>query len=77
MVNAGAARFVTGDPITMFETDVAEVCRHAPNTTVTAVHMEVINHCLLSRDDLRAFLEDQSLSQQVLIPADGERLDFS
>jgi hypothetical protein len=33
---------------------------------VIAVHMEAINHCLLSRAELRA------ASPGVLIPADGE-----
>ena len=77
VVNAGAAQFVTGDPITMSERDVAEVCRHATETTIIAVHMEAINHCLLSRDDLKTFLKVQNLSQQVMIPADGERVEFS
>ncbi len=77
VVNAGAARFVTGDPITMSDTNVAEVCHHAPETTVIAVHMEAINHCLLSRDDLQAFLDGENLSQRVRIPADGERMNFS
>lgn len=77
VVNAGAARFVSGDPITMSETDVVEVCRHAPETAVIAVHMEAINHCLLSRDDLQVFLAGENLSQQVVIPADGERLNVS
>jgi len=77
VVNAGAAQFVTGDPITMSERDVAEVCRHATETTIIAVHMEAINHCLLSRDDLKTFLKGQNLSQQVVIPADGERVEFS
>ena len=61
VVNAGAAQFVTGDPITMSERDVAEVCRHATETTIIAVHMEAINHCLLSRDDLKTFLKVQNL----------------
>ncbi len=77
VVNASAAQFVTGDPITMSDRDVAEVCRHASETNVIAVHMEAINHCLLSRDGLKSFLEGQNLSQQLVIPADGERLEFS
>ena len=77
VVNAGAAQFVTGEPITMSDTDVAEVCYHASETTIIAVHMEAINHCLLSRDDLQAFLDGEDLSQRVHIPADGERINFS
>ncbi len=77
VVNAGAAQFVTGDPITMSDTDVADVCHHASDTTIIAVHMEAINHCLLFRNDLQAFLDGEDLSQRVRIPADGERISFS
>jgi hypothetical protein len=77
VVNAGAAQFLTGDPISMSETHVAEVCRHAPLTSVVAVHMEAINHCLLARSEPKDFLDSQNLSQEVLIPADGESMEFS
>lgn len=76
VVNAGAARFTSGDPITMTAEDVVEVCRHAPEATVVAVHLEAINHCLLTRGDLRSHLKREGLSGQVSIPADGERMAF-
>lgn len=72
VVNAGAARFNEGDPITMTAGDVAEVVRHANEAIVVAVHMEAINHCLLGRGELRSGLGDG----RVLIPADGETLAF-
>lgn len=75
IVNAGAAQFLVGDPITMTAADVAAVCRELPNAQVIAVHMEAINHCLLSRADLRRELEAQGLSDRVLIPADGEVIE--
>jgi L-ascorbate metabolism protein UlaG (beta-lactamase superfamily) len=76
VVNAGAARFNVGDPITMTAEDVARVCRHAPGAAVVAVHMEAINHCLLARDELRSYLERVGLSEQALIPLDDERMSF-
>ena len=75
-VNTGAARFNTGDPITTTAPDVAEVNWQAPYTAVVAVHMEAINHCLLTRGELREFLDGQNLPQNVFIPADGERIEF-
>jgi len=39
IVNAGAAQFLTGDPITMTAADVGQVCRTLPSTRVIAVHM--------------------------------------
>jgi L-ascorbate metabolism protein UlaG (beta-lactamase superfamily) len=76
VVNAGAAQFLTGGAITMTAEDVAAVCAAAPDATVVAVHMEAINHCLLTRADLRRFLDEREISARVLIPADGERLGF-
>ena len=75
VVNAGAARFLEGDPITMTAEDVAGVCRAAPEALVVAVHMEAINHCLLTRDELREELRRAGLADRVEIPADGETLE--
>ena len=75
VVNAGAARFLEGDPITMTAEDVARVCRAAPEARVIAVHMEAINHCLLTRADLAGALDEQGLAGRVEIPADGEKLE--
>ncbi|AIQ51060.1 MBL fold metallo-hydrolase [Paenibacillus sp. FSL R7-0331] len=72
IVNAGGARFVTGGPITMDEQDVVEVCRHAQDAAVIAVHMEAINHCLVTREMLRVRLAEEGLLERVFIPADGE-----
>jgi L-ascorbate metabolism protein UlaG (beta-lactamase superfamily) len=76
VVNAGAAQFVEGGPITMDGADVADLTQNAPWTQVVAVHMEAINHCLLTRDALRAKLAGLGLAAYVAIPADGEELAF-
>jgi len=76
VVNAGGARFLEGNPITMTAADVTRVCRHTPRMQVVAVHMEAINHCVLTRAELAARLEDAKLRQQVVIPEDGEWIDF-
>ena len=77
VVNAGAAQFTTGGPITMTALDVAKVCRYArKESQVIAVHMEVINHCLLRRDELDRELTNFRLRERVAIPADGEILRF-
>jgi L-ascorbate metabolism protein UlaG (beta-lactamase superfamily) len=74
VVNAGAARFLQGDPITMDAEDVIETARAAPRATVVAVHLEALNHCPLSRSDLRAAVDDAGVGGRVVIPADGETL---
>ncbi|MGO4271711.1 MBL fold metallo-hydrolase [Paenibacillus sp. TAF58] len=72
VVNAGGARFAAGDPITMDADDVADLCRYAPYTKVVAVHMDTINHCLVTRADLHSRLTAEGLLDQVLIPGDGD-----
>lgn len=70
VVNAGGARFLQGDPITMTAEDVMQVCRTAPKAEVVAVHMEAINHCLVTRKDLAHAAHQAGV--KVKIPADGE-----
>lgn len=72
VVNAGGARFLTGGPITMDDDQIVSLCNHAPNTQVIAVHMDAINHCLVTRADLRQRLEAEELTHRVTIPEDGE-----
>lgn len=76
MVNAGGARFLQGDPITMDGPDVADVKRLAPDAHVIAVHMDAINHCMMPRVDLASYLTSEQLDGQVLIPRDGESFEF-
>jgi L-ascorbate metabolism protein UlaG (beta-lactamase superfamily) len=66
VVNAGGARFLEGDPITMTPEDVAATADAAAPGRVVAVHMEAINHCLVTRANLRSALGDR-----VVIPEDG------
>jgi L-ascorbate metabolism protein UlaG (beta-lactamase superfamily) len=72
VLNAGGARFLEGDPITMIPEDVIEVCRSAPQAQVIAVHMEAINHCLVTRADLAFQLEAARVIDQAAIPQDGD-----
>ena len=67
VLNGGEAQFEHGEPITMGVEDV-EAVRDATDAAVAVVHMEAINHCLLSREELRSETED------VLVPEDGERI---
>ncbi|MCM3703854.1 MBL fold metallo-hydrolase [Paenibacillus macerans] len=72
VVNAGGARFNVGGPITMDAEQIVELCRYNSDTQVIAVHMEAINHCLVTRSDLRQRLETEDLLQRVTIPEDGQ-----
>lgn len=75
VLNAGGAQFLTGDPITMTATDVEHVCAASPDSKIIAVHMDAVNHCLLTRKELRAFIKEHRLNQ-VYVPQDGEALEW-
>lgn len=72
----GAARFNQGDPITMGTQDILQVCKQAPAAKVVVLHMEAINHCLLTRVELTQFLQQEGLDNRVQVPTDGQWLDF-
>ena len=69
VVNAGGAEFLEGGLIIMGAGDVREVAARVP--TVVAVHMEALNHCHLTRVELRQAVPG------VLVPEDGETLELS
>jgi L-ascorbate metabolism protein UlaG (beta-lactamase superfamily) len=68
VVNAGGASFLEGGLIIMGSEDVREVVSRVP--IVVAVHMEALNHCHLTRAELRAAVPD------VLVPEDGQTLEL-
>jgi L-ascorbate metabolism protein UlaG (beta-lactamase superfamily) len=76
VVNAGAAQFLVGGPITMTAAEVCRVCRELPSAQVVAVHMEAVNHCGLTRDGLRTALIHGGLDARVQIPVDGAVLNW-
>lgn len=76
VVNAGAACFTESDPITMTAADVLATAEHADRARLLAVHMDAVNHCLLSRSELRTELATSGVGERVLIPEDGEHLTF-
>jgi L-ascorbate metabolism protein UlaG (beta-lactamase superfamily) len=67
VLNGGEAQFEQDEPITMGVEDINAV-RDATDALVAVVHMEAINHCLLSREELRSETED------ILVPEDGEQI---
>jgi L-ascorbate metabolism protein UlaG (beta-lactamase superfamily) len=73
---AGAAQFLTGGPITMDKEDILKVAKKTPGTKIVVAHMESWNHCLLSREELTYFVEENGLINQIYIPKDGEEIQL-
>lgn len=76
VVFSGAARFLTGDPITMTAEDVGRLAQSSEAGRVFVAHMETWNHCLLSRTELREHLDRLGLSERVHVPEDGEIVTY-
>jgi len=74
IVNAGAAQFTSGGPITMTSDDVIAVSNAIPEAIVVAVHMEAINHCLLTREELLQAVKIAGIGSQLRVPKDGEQI---
>ncbi|GED30517.1 MBL fold metallo-hydrolase [Brevibacillus centrosporus] len=76
VVFGGAAQFLVGDPITMTKEDIVQVAQTAPGSQVFVAHMEVWNHCLLSRSELREYVGENKLAERVQIPQNGETIEY-
>lgn len=73
VIPAGGARFDVGGDIIMGLADVLEFATLSEGTVV-ANHLEAINHCPVTRQELRQAAIETGVAHRLLIPADGQRL---
>lgn len=78
VVNAGSARFADEQlgPVTMGKEDVEKIHNLLPEAVIVAIHMEALNHCVLGRNELQAYVEEKGFTEKVIIPNDGEVIDL-
>ena len=77
ITHSGGAVWGDNVPIIMDAAQTVAVCRAASESVVIAVHMEALDHTTVSRAALREYAEANGVGpEQLLIPADGEKLDF-
>ncbi|SCM52893.1 MBL fold metallo-hydrolase, partial [Hafnia alvei] len=76
VLNTGYAVNDLYGPIIMGKEDTLRTLKMLPTATIVASHMESINHCLLTRAELREFSLEHGIEDKVLIPADGETMSF-
>ncbi|UUZ81136.1 MBL fold metallo-hydrolase [Paenibacillus sp. P26] len=74
VVNGGGAQFLQGDPIIMGKEDIYRTHLAAPQSKVIVSHMEAVNHCFLTRSELKAFIDEKGLTAQIAVPDDGETI---
>jgi L-ascorbate metabolism protein UlaG (beta-lactamase superfamily) len=72
IANAGSAKFFWDKPVTLAADDMKEMLMMLPGSRIAAVHMDAINHCMLTKDALRKYAAVENISGKMLIPAEGE-----
>lgn len=77
VLNTGEATWATGDAIIMGADDVLRTHHALPGAQIIAVHMEALNHCVVTRDQVRALASEHDIADLVHVPDDGETLTFS
>jgi L-ascorbate metabolism protein UlaG (beta-lactamase superfamily) len=75
VLNAGTATLDFGKPILMPMSELLDFIRMAPGKVI-AVHLDAFNHCLTTRAILKDAVAEEGLSGKVIIPADGELMEF-
>jgi hypothetical protein len=60
----------------MGKEDVEKVHDLLPNATIFVMHMEAVNHCILTRNELRDFVSQKGIQDKVVIPEDGQSLSL-
>lgn len=75
IVACGTARLDIGQPLLMRMDDILKFATLAPGKVI-ANHLEALNHCPTTRQELRKALSDHGLLEKTIIPNDGECLEF-
>ena len=72
---AGSANMGVGGSILFSVDELVTLVKRAPGQVVLN-HLEALDHCLTTREGLRARMASEGLSAQVHIPDDGEVMEF-
>lgn len=79
IANTGECQFSRDNPVlapgvtmTLTTGELKAITQLLPATTVIAVHMDAINHCSLTKADLRQFVAKEKLQKRIRVPNEGE-----
>ena len=77
VMNTGYAKLTNyNESIIMGTADVAKVAAFLPEAEIVAVHMDAINHCTVSRKNMRELAKMLKIEDRVHVPEDGEMVEF-
>ncbi|RSC92639.1 MBL fold metallo-hydrolase [Tenacibaculum singaporense] len=68
----------SGKHMTLTKEELLRIAVENTKTILIAIHMDAINHCGLTKEELRLFLKEQekSIQDKILIPNEGEVLQL-
>jgi len=75
VVAAGSARLDFGKPLLMTLDDIVKFIKKSPKNVI-ANHLEALNHCPTTREQLKEELTKKGLLNKVFIPNDGESIEY-
>ena len=76
VLNAGYAHVIGFGPIIMGKEDLLKAHFALPEAKIMAIHLEAVNHCLVSREEMRQYVADNQIAGVVSIPQDGETVVY-
>jgi L-ascorbate metabolism protein UlaG (beta-lactamase superfamily) len=74
-VACGTARLDFGQPLLMRMDDILKFTKLAPGK-VFANHLEALNHCPTTREELKQTLIENNLLSKTIVPNDGECVEY-
>ncbi|WP_370476584.1 MBL fold metallo-hydrolase [Tamlana flava] len=75
VVASGMARLDLGKHILMQLDEIVQFVKMSPEKVICN-HMEALNHCPLTRSELKEQLINSGVNEKIWIPKDGETLEF-
>ena len=77
IMNTGYAKMLGyNESIIMGTADVAKAAAFLRGAEIVAVHMDAINHCTVSRKNVRDLAKMLKIEDRVHVPEDGETVEF-
>ncbi len=72
----GTAQLDVFKPLLMTMEDIVKFVKNSPGSVI-ANHLEAVNHCPTTREELKQELKKQNLLEKTYIPTDGQIMEWS
>ncbi len=76
ITNSGAAQFGGPEGLIILDAEqTIQIAKLMPKGKIIPVHLKALDHCFLTRQELRQAADEAGVGHQFMIPADGEILE--